>query len=448
MNREATDPRAPIQVVVVDDDAERSEKWAASVRAAEQRGAIEVHTISGADLVVLFWVLESRRAAHRPDAAAAPKMPPPGNVDRVTGLVDVAAVWFLDFDLVLADSVAVRSGEELAYLLRLGAKRAGFVVAVNAKRPYGDFFDAAMEYDLESFADCHIPEHQLGNPGLWTGEPSLWKVYRPWCWPSIPAAVRHVDALAAHLESSSDDPLRQVLRLSDVRLPQSAEEWLPDENVTVEQLRAGLTKGDEERWRLGLRRADRLPDGDGPAALRFVASRLRLWANNCVLPGRDIVVDAPRLLTWLPGVIGQRQSALSDWQVATALDGGAEWVSADAAMRLAPHRWDVPGLLDRPAWFWDRVRNDPWLSAHCDPFAEGIGVPESEPTFCENVSGFVRRDLARRFFPSARADRNRSPLYLVPELTTELRADLGIRSRSDPESTRLPEPIPKSALLD
>lgn len=360
-----------IRVLVCDDNRSRAQAWADSI----DRLGVDVQrpcSVLGADgLRQAASALKERERASR---SSVPRRRKPAPTD-----FDGIGVAFIDYDLLRADHL---DGENLARMVRCFSDTA-VIVVVN--REHRDF-DLSLRCDAASWADIELSDSSITSRGLWE-EP--WGGFRPWHWPLLPLAVQRFRRLSRSFAAELDKPLAGA-----VGLPDDVLAVLP--TSTWEQVSRGVTRGRStvrdmvSHSPMGLRPKEKLPND--AAVARVAVARLTKWMAQVVLPGQNIVVDAPHLVSRLPSLlrVGRRpeEEALS----AVCTIGGTLPKSFDS-WALRRHVFDANGLLDRPAWVWPSIAKDTSIPDIAEPWK----TRELGSVFCEDVSRFVPKAAARRF---------------------------------------------------
>jgi hypothetical protein len=139
----------------------------------------------------------------------------------------------------------------------------------------------------------------------------------------------------------------------------------------------------------GFRRKDQAIDDSYIA--RIAAARISVWLETVVLPGQDILVDAPHLVSRFPSLLRRKPQNITSWNETCSL-GGATTVGIRSApiskFKFARDHW-----LSRPAWFWRDLSNCEDIQDVKEPWStERPGY-----VFCEDVSAFLPREAAREF---------------------------------------------------
>ena len=242
-------------------------------------------------------------------------------------------------------------------------------------------FDLTLIGHISSYADMNISGDQIGNPGLWGGQR---QGFAPWSWPNLMLAAGLQRKREELLRGRSGDAALAVLGLDQPNISNALSRnqlaWLsPSAAPSKATINDIVTTG-----RIGLRPND-VPWQDGGLE-RVAAARLAKWLERLVLPGQNVVVDAPHLVSRFPSL-----AATGDLNETTQFGPGAstrlisEQVSAHA---LTENAW-----LSRPAWLWPALSEDTSIKEVRNPFSP-IGTDQF---FTEDSSVFRERDWCRTF---------------------------------------------------
>jgi hypothetical protein len=340
-------------------------------------------------------VLESRRKQARTKKGRAAKSSSP---ETEKSIIDDAAILIVDYDLLGFDRDAYTTGEGVAYLARCYS-RCDLIIALNQ---FGENrFDLSLKGNPESYADLNIGSEQLTNPGLWDGK--NWTGFRPWSWPLLPQALDSFESRVTELLSRSknsgkkeklnlDEPILSYLGFPNEvieYLPRQVREFLGHqgsiENITFREFVIDSSNG--------LRRKDEAIDDDSVA--RIAAARVSKWLERLVLPGQDILVDAPHLVSRYPSLLKGASEKDATWNK-TALFAEPSKLSLKHEA-IESFEFKKPSWLSRPAWFWQKVSNSENVAEVKAPWAATSSQKSIDYVFCEDISRFLPRDSVREF---------------------------------------------------
>ena len=192
-----------LSIQIFDDSSDIAEGWSKRIQFALEKTAIEP-SIQVGDLVAVLETIRQRREAWRS-----------GNWTLSQQPIDQMEVVVVDYDLLDNPSASDTTGSRLAYLLRCFTQ-CGFIVVLNE---YGsNNFDLRLGSPTAGFADSHMGDRQISNPGFWHAP---FGGYRPWYWPVIPSAAKNFNKCVQDVIGNLDLPILETLGLDCVI------EWLP-----------------------------------------------------------------------------------------------------------------------------------------------------------------------------------------------------------------------------
>jgi hypothetical protein len=362
------------KILIYDDYPGSVARWKDELDSLEDvKKRFDVVGVRGRTFEETVSELERRRASAR-------KHPGWGKANEF----DTAAILILDYDLLDPKKETYLTGETVAYLARCYS-RCGLIIALNQ---YGvNPFDLTLRGHPESFADLNLGGRQIANPGLWGGH---WTGFRPWSWPLLPRALeahkRRVKELMGHL----DEPILSFLGFPEEIakiLPRSATQFIGGTKRPEETTFRDFVLGSKSMS--GLRRKDRPIDEESIA--RIAAARVARWLERLVLPGQDILVDAPHLVSRYPSLLKGDRKKVESWNK-TASFQEASGLGIDhrtiEAFRFKQSNW-----LSRPVWFWHGLSNLEKIVEVANPWASD----RPNYVFCEDLSRFLTHEAAREF---------------------------------------------------
>lgn len=361
------------KILIVDDSFDYGKSIAKKLsKIAEIRArGFEVEVCDPQDLKPHVLVLEKRAKGGR-------REPKPE-----TTIFDTAAILIVDYDIAkLPEYGALLTGERVAYLARCYST-CGLIVALNQ---FGlNIFDLRLVGHPESFADVNIGDQQVDVRGLWVDD---WNnELRPWHWPvlldAFPAYERRVAAL-----NKLEVRIFDVLKMPDdiVRtLPSSVLSWLAPQ-VGLNRIHEVTFRNFIETSRYGMKGKDKTAE---KYEIRVAAARVSKWLERMVLPGQQILVDAPHLVTRLP-------SLLKEDPLKKTLDSvcrlGTKGVAAIDSNKLKDFFFAAEDWLSRPAWWWEHVRTCEDIADVKEPWKRSeiaLNFCEDTSDFRKNAKGFV-----------------------------------------------------------
>jgi len=296
---------------------------------------------------------------------------------------DDATILIIDYDLFGLHTISYVTGETVAYLARCYS-RCGLIIALNA---YGkNTFDLTLKGHPESFADLNLGDMQIHNPGLWQ-EP--WKGFRPWIWPLLPKALETYEKRVTEVSAALNEPILRFLGLEGVAetLPRSTVEFIEGKKRKPEESTFSDFVRDSQQ---GLRPGD-APESDEFVA-RIAAARIHKWLERLVLPGQDVLVDAPHLVTRYPSLLRGNRRQKAGWTSTATLKLPRK--SSMTTDLLEQFKFPKENWVSRPCWFWGAVSGSEAIDEVRDPWKR---IEKADVVFCEDSSSFEARDKAKEF---------------------------------------------------
>jgi hypothetical protein len=305
--------------------------------------------------------------------------------------LDEVSILIVDFDLLTVSSFL--TGEEVAYLARCYSK-CGLIVGLNLesrKRFSDSYFDLTLKGHPESFCDLNIDSAQLDNPRLWMDGG---KGFRPWYWPHLPKQLDSIENKVQDVMKHLKTPIVRFFHFDKMLqlFPSSTLQFLggnPAEstfkdfvNLSGNGLRGKDIATEEMIGRIG-------------------SSRVSKWLERLVLPGQDILVDAPHLVSRFPSILKGNPEDVEKWnKTATFSDEdelGLNLENIDG-FTFKPRHW-----LSRPAWFWNSVYSCGKIKEVTEPW--NSVTPKF--AFCEDSSTFEKKEDCKEFYASIDSPYNR-----------------------------------------
>lgn len=349
-----------MNIIIYDDEAASQSEWRNTLRKH-----LVGHRIDAPLPATLFDELEVLQK--RREAARAGK---PGS-SHGKSCFDTADLLIVDYDLLKLQGAGYLTGEEVTYLVRCYS-RCGIVVALN--QFFDADFDLSLRGHLHSFADLNINATHLSRPGLWT---QPWTGLRPWHWPLLPWAVAAYERRVEFLKTRLDEPILRHLGLEQIvpMFPRSLLGFLTNKGAPKDvTFRDFVGKSGN-----GLRAKDK--PLDDRAISRIAAARIWKWLERGVLPGQDLLVDAPHLAQRCPSVLTGGREELKSWNATTSL---MPKPSRGLRRKLAESfRFQAGDWLSRDAWIW------PQMDAEVPPeLLHPSNASGARFVFCEDLSEF------------------------------------------------------------
>jgi hypothetical protein len=390
-------------ITVCDDLKDQAQAWVRGLKDLDGiEGKFEVRRFHKKEFQRAIMNLERRRASLRTDG----KLP----ADDEETPFDTSEVLVVDLDLFDFELDNQRmTGREVAYLARCYSN-CGYIVGANLDKVINPF-DLSLTDHVEPFIDLALGGSQVDDPSLWSDTYCAEGSFRPWSWPLIPERARILRSRAKDLGSRLDNSLEQVLGLPPLALQALTRRRLsaleiPDEPSASlsAPLRRWLTEAT-----MGIDRKDVLADDE--ASGRVLAARLIKWFEAVLLPGQDVIVDAPHLIERRPGLLDGNSADPVLWREVCSLGRPAAELPLHHDL-LAPFIWESD-WVSRPVWLWPQLATDPKVD-------EARKAPRPDPriVFAEDISGFIARDEATRF--EARLDSSFAARWVARPKATEV----------------------------
>lgn len=360
------------KILVFDDEAEIGRAYINGLKAIPNLSAsFEIQSLTTNDFGDQLEALRNRRQMARKKNSWT---------DNI--ILDETSIFIIDFDLVnLEGDRAFITGEELAYLTRCFS---GCDVIVGLTQYRNNIFDLTLQEHTESYADLNIGGKDLDNYGLWTNE---WKEFRPWNWPLLPIFLESFHKKLEDVRDNLDRPIFEILEIPIElidRFPRSVGEFLgkiPNETT----FRNFIEKSGN-----GLRGKDILENEEHIA--RIAVSRISIWLERLVLPGQDILVDAPHLVSRYPSLFIEKHSDIDKWNKTACLDCEVESLRIDYK-KIEEFMFKKTHWLSRPAWFWHMISSSEDIQEIREPWkTEWPNI-----VFCEDTSRFYITDECKEF---------------------------------------------------
>ncbi|MDP1990042.1 MAG: hypothetical protein Q8K00_03390 [Syntrophales bacterium] len=363
------------KILFFDDEERFAERWAKRLESlATVKRNFDVHHLTMADFGQAKDELNERRKRARNGNQ--------GNEPDWNSQLDNVAILIIDFDLFKFSQDV--TGEAIAYLARCYS-RCGLIIALNqfSRKPN---FDLTLKGHPESYADLNLHDSQIHNQGLWK-EP--WKGFRPWVWPLLPQAIEKHENRVKEVRHALDEPIFGFLGLDRIShlMPRSTVEFIESkgrkpEETTFRQLVEGSNQGLQAR--------DKPLDDESIA--RIAAVRVHKWIERLVLPGQDILVDAPHLISRFPSLLKGNPKERKVWNRIMSLGMPDEqFMHTDLIEKF---RFQKDNWVSRPCWFWGDLSSYEGITEVKDPWTTTKKV---DVVFCEDIATFELRSKTTEF---------------------------------------------------
>ena len=373
------------RIVIYDDQSGYAEEYVQRLRKGFRKmkalsEAFDIDTMNQREFDEQFSLLKERREELRQGKKWTEK--------SIT--IDEVSIFIVDYDLFKKD--AFLTGEQVAYGVRCFS-RCGLIVGLNlesGRRVLPTYFDLTLSGHPDSFCDLNIDSAQLDNPALWTDDK---EGFRPWYWPQLPRQLDMMEYKVANVLDNQTKPIMKVLQFDKILplFPGKVLQFLGGnpEKVTFEEFVQFSGNG--------LKGKDKTNE---EMTARIAAARISKWLERLVLPGQDILVDAPHLVSRFPSLLqGDHQNA-SAWNKTTAFSEGELGMNSDFIKNL---RFEKKRWLSRPAWLWNLVYNCSKIEEVSEPWK----AETPKFCFCEDSSTFEKKKLCKEYYAPMDSPYNR-----------------------------------------
>ncbi len=215
-------------------------------------------------------------------------------------LFDDADIVFVDYDLLELEGTTALTGEDIAYLLRCFS-RCKVVILLNPPELGTNFFDLRLRRSFESWADAVLGADQLANPWLWADKP---KGFAPWLWPNLLDAVSRRRQQIDEAKGSLDESVLDLVGIPpEARI---AMDHIMGEPVSTAGSNGFLTLREfvlDSNYCVHRKDPKKAFADDDTRIAQIGASRLSMWLEHVVLPAQTVLIDAPHLVSRLPGLL-------------------------------------------------------------------------------------------------------------------------------------------------
>ncbi len=322
-----------LHILVVDDNADLVDAMRTKVESAV-RSRAKVTTLTGDVLKKAIRELRGRESNWDAKGRWSPR--------QYNAHFDSADILVLDYRLAdLYGPDGYMTGEDLAALARRYST-AGPIVSVNR---FGEqSFDLRLRPETQTWAEVSVAHEDLRNPRLWSAGAD--GPYRPWGWSSLEHLPELFYRRMKHALRHFDSPVAKSLGISQTQLdlmPRKISESLGDDPFR-------MTFREVARQRAFP--SDNVPKPSRPQMARVAAAEVGKWLSHSVLPGQEILIDAPHLAAQYPSLVKGRRTQARLNHLARMTPGADLPLDTTRikGARLRPGFW-----LDRPAWWTEAV---------------------------------------------------------------------------------------------
>jgi len=380
------------KILVYDDEVRLAATYTSRLQALSfLKERFEVEPITPNDFEKEMKALDSRRRIFRKKENSYPE-----------SLLDEVSILIVDFDLLESFNPFI-TGESVSYLGRCFSK-CGLIIGMNQydRRGQPTSFDLTLRGHPESFADLNICSEQLDNPGLWSEKRRL---FRPWHWPQLPDFLDSFKKRVKDVEDHLEEPICETLDIENIEsvFPGSISAFLgrhPAKTTFrefVESSGNGLQAKDENK--------------NDELLARIAAARISKWLERLVLPGQDILVDAPHLASRYPsllvGDLSETESETETWNRTTGLVG-LDKLSLDHT-NIKEYGFKKDHWLSRPTWFWQKLSENQSIKEVSEPWER----KKTKFVFCEDTSSFHKQNECTEFYAELASPFRRRFVYRV-----------------------------------
>lgn len=364
------------KILIFDDVEDRARKWADRLkRLPFVRKNFDLHPMTMVEFEDTVGMLNQRRRDARTNKKAT-------NIVWDHPL-DEAAILIVDYDLLELNKITYITAEEVAYLARCYS-HCGLIVVLNQ---FGkNEFDLTLKGHPESFADLNLGSEQIYNPGLWE-EP--WKGFRPWVWPLLPRALETYEKRSIELRSALDHPIPSFLGIEGIvgLLPRTTVEFLQSRSRKIEET---TFKDFVEGSRHGLGPRDKPIDDE--AIARIAAARIHKWLERLVLPGQDILVDTPHLVSRFPSLLQGNLKSKTTWKNVVTFESPSKAILKTNV--IDRFRFKKDAWVSRTCWIWGQLSGYEEIEEVKNPWKK---TEKADVVFCEDLSAYAPREAAKEF---------------------------------------------------
>jgi hypothetical protein len=364
------------KILIFDDEEKNRERYVKELnKTADLSKKFQVESILKEDFLKEWKILISRyRNLRETDGK-----------NTEVSIFDDTAVLIIDYDLVKASgSSDYLTGENVSYLARCFSK-CHFIVGFTQ---FGtNYFDLTLKGQSKTHSDLRLGSDQLTNPGLWGKERVE---FLPWCWPNIPKYLDNLPKKIDDIENNMDASICDFFGMTkDVigNLPRSVSEYI-GENPQETTFSQFLRESDSALSRVDRKYIDKV---DSDVKLLLIASRISKWLEQLVLPGQNILIDAPHLIQRYPSLLKGEITDPKSWDATTTFDK-VNSIGINNKL-IEDFRFKKEHWLSHPAWFLNRVNNCQQIKEVSDPWTK----KSTDLVFCEDSSRFYKKTACKEF---------------------------------------------------
>ena len=351
-----------LHILVVDDHDSLAEAMKAKVESALSSSA-QVTAFTGENLKNAIHKLRQREREWKRDSDWRPR--------QYDTPLDLADILVLDYRLAdLYGQHGYMTGEDLAALARRYS-RAGPIVSVN--RLGEQSFDLRLRAETETWAEMSVAHDDLRNRRLWSAEAE--GLYRPWGWSSLEHLPELFDQRVEHALTHLNRPVAKSLGISKTQMdlmPRRVSESLGEEPFSITFEQVAIQRAFQSRG---------VPRPSQQHIARVAAAEVGKWLSHWVLPGQDILIDAPHLVARYPSLMEDGRTQRTQTSLNKLAQIANEGSLPLRATRIEDARFRPTFWLDRPAWWTELVLDNRRLDENSRPWEmEPLGYCFAEDT--------------------------------------------------------------------
>jgi hypothetical protein len=197
------------------------------------------------------------------------------------------------------------------------------------------------------------------------------------------------------VKENLDAPMLRVLELENVieMLPKTVTEFIGGQASRETTFRDFVRSSPN-----ALHHKDKITDTQ--AVCRIAASRISKWLERRVLPGQNIVVDAPHLIARFPSLLIDN-SSLQSWNQCAKFSQYKD-LNIDYK-RIDKFRFSKSHWFSRPVWLWRKLAE----FAGIEEVAQPLEKEHTDFRFCEDASRFYQKRVCKEFIADVDSPYNR-----------------------------------------
>lgn len=352
-------------ILVIDDEKNALKKYYQKLINLELVAKrYEVNLLNNEELIKEITILNNRKN---------------GKIDIISSKFDDMDILIIDYDLLNSDSYSFITGEVVAYLARSFSK-CGLIIGIN-QFGYNNF-DLTLKGHIDSYCDLNIGGEQIDNPNLWGGTGN---VFKPWYWPNLDISLTKLDKKIKEVSDNIDKPILEILKLQDYMKYFSKD--------VLSFLKGNPSKITFDQFVLKSGNGLKKPTKKKPSIetiSRIGAARISKWLERIILPGQDILVDAPHLVHRYPSLLNGDINDVSIWNILSSFNYDEINIKHKY---LTGCKYEKDNWVSRPVWNWVDIINSEKILEIKTPWKR----KEVDFVFCEDTSTFEKEEDTKKF---------------------------------------------------